>query len=67
MNAAPTVRLTVAQAVITYLSRQHSIPPARMQAVGKGGAEPLTKRPGESSRAYSARCQRVEFVLVSEN
>src|SRR4051794_24088910 len=25
MNAAPTVRLTVAQAVITYLSRQHSV------------------------------------------
>ena len=25
MNAAPTVRLTVAQAVITYLSRQYSV------------------------------------------
>ena len=56
-----------ARAVTEYIARAHQVPVDRLQAVGKGGSEPLSTRQGESSRSYSTRCQRVEFVLVSEN
>ena len=66
-QASQTLSEERAGVVVEYIVRTHNLPPARLQAVGKGGAEPLPQRPGESSRSYSTRCQRVEFVLVSEN
>lgn len=56
-----------AKVVTDYIAKAHGVPAARLQAVGKGGAEALPQRQGESSRSYSTRSQRVEFVLVSEN
>ncbi len=37
----------------------------RFRAKGFGGGKPLTKQPGESSRAYHYRLPRVEIVLLS--
>lgn len=56
-----------AKVVTDYIAKAHQIPAPRLQAVGRGGTEPLSQRQGESPRSYSTRCQRVEFVLVSEN
>jgi outer membrane protein OmpA-like peptidoglycan-associated protein/ABC-type amino acid transport substrate-binding protein len=54
-----------ARVVGEYLTRAHSVPPARMQVSGKGGSVPLPRGPGESTRGHQSRCQRVEFILVS--
>lgn len=66
-KASQTLSEERAQVVSDYISKSHAVPPARLQAVGRGGADPLPKRQGESSRSHATRCQRVEFVLVSEN
>ena len=65
--ASQTLAEERAGVVVEYIVRTAGFPPARLQAVGKGGTEPLARRPGESERGWSTRCQRVEFVLVSES
>jgi outer membrane protein OmpA-like peptidoglycan-associated protein len=53
-----------AGAVAEYLVKSHGIVRDRIFTVGKGGGQPLARRPGEPFRGYAQRCQRVEFVLV---
>ena len=55
-----------AAAVREYLTSRHGIPPARIRAVGFGGAIPLDRLPDESNRAYNYRLPRVEIALVRE-
>jgi|GEM_PF-358072 len=54
-----------AKVVADYLTQTHSVPKTRVLALGKGQSTPLSRRPGESTRSFHARCQRVEFILVS--
>jgi len=56
-----------ADAIARYLALTHSIPDARMRAVGYGGERPLPRLPEESDRAYAYRLPRVEIVLVAES
>ena len=56
-----------ADAVLRYLEIEHAIPRARMRSVGFGGTQPLTRKPGESSRSYNYRLPRVELVLLGED
>ncbi|SDH55703.1 Outer membrane protein OmpA [Vibrio xiamenensis] len=56
-----------AEAVVRYLSITHSIQDARMQALGVGSDEPLSRLPNESYRAYKYRLPRVELILKARN
>jgi flagellar motor protein MotB len=53
--------------VVRYLIAVHAIEPDRLHAEGLGASQPLTRKPGESERAYRYRLPRVEFVLLEEN
>jgi len=57
------------EAVATYLEITYNIDPNRLLIKGLGGSKPLRLKQGETkrSRAYKARCSRVEFVLVKES
>ncbi|MBI4863062.1 MAG: OmpA family protein [Candidatus Riflebacteria bacterium] len=54
-----------ARVVAEYLGKAHGLTKARVQVLGKGGMAPLPRKPNEPTRGYQARCQRVEFILVS--
>jgi outer membrane protein OmpA-like peptidoglycan-associated protein/ABC-type nitrate/sulfonate/bicarbonate transport system substrate-binding protein len=54
-----------ADAVKEYMVQYYSIDPDRIRSVGVGGAEPLLRNDGESSRSYSDRLKRVEIYLVA--
>ncbi len=55
-----------AEAVARYLGITFSVDANRMRPVGRGGQEPLSRKPGESGRSYNYRLPRVELVLVAE-
>ncbi len=55
-----------AEAVKEYLAYKYTIDSNRMRAIGRGGNQPLSKKQGESSRAYNTRLKRVELRLVAE-
>lgn len=55
-----------AEAVVRYLALTHSIPEARIRAIGFGGDRPLPRDANESDRAYSYRLPRVELTLMAQ-
>lgn len=54
-------------AIRQYLISTHRVAEARIRASGVGAADPLPRRPGEGERAWKARQQRVEILLLEEN
>ncbi|MBN2531673.1 MAG: OmpA family protein [Spirochaetales bacterium] len=54
-----------ADAVKKYMTHYYTISENRIRAIGIGGAEPLPREEGESSRSYSDRLKRVEIYLVT--
>jgi outer membrane protein OmpA-like peptidoglycan-associated protein len=55
-----------AESVARYLRVTYGLDANRVRAIGRGGDEPLERRPGESDRAYGYRLPRVELTLVAE-
>lgn len=55
-----------ADSVAMYLRQKYKINLNRLRAVGYGGEKPLSRRSGESDRAYEQRLLRVELALVRE-
>jgi outer membrane protein OmpA-like peptidoglycan-associated protein/ABC-type nitrate/sulfonate/bicarbonate transport system substrate-binding protein len=53
-----------AESVTRYLELTHSIPTARLRAIGFGGSKPLPRQNNEPDRAYHYRLPRVELVLL---
>ena len=49
-----------------YLVSELNFDPARIQSIGKGGAEPLVRLQGESNRRFASRLKRVEITLLKE-
>lgn len=49
-----------------YLVSELNFDQARIQSIGKGGAEPLQRLQGESNRRYASRLKRVEITLLKE-
>lgn len=56
-----------ADAVLRYIDVTYGLDANRIRAIGFGANKPLTKKPGESDRAYNYRLPRVEIVLVRES
>ncbi|MDC7223548.1 MAG: OmpA family protein [Spirochaetales bacterium] len=54
-----------ADAVKDYFVLHYNIDSNRIRAIGMGGEEPLERKDGESSRAFSYRLKRVEVYLVA--
>lgn len=55
-----------ADAVLAYINTAHQVDANRVRALGFGGTKPLSKKTGESNRAYNYRLPRVEVALVGE-
>lgn len=55
-----------AEAVKRYINVTYSVDSDRMRSLGFGSERPLSKKNGESSRAYNYRLPRVELILVAE-
>ena len=55
-----------AEAVKRYISITYNVDSDRMRSLGFGRERPLSKKSGESSRAYNYRLPRVELILVAE-
>jgi len=53
--------------VAQYLEAVHGVDDHRLHVESRGSSQPVTRRPGESERAYLYRLPRVEFVLLQGN
>lgn len=56
-----------ADAVKRYLNVTYAVDENRLNAIGYGGTQQLTRKQGESSRGYNYRLPRVELFLVAED
>ena len=56
-----------ADVVTQYLLAVHQVDPDRLRAEGYGNTKKPRRKPGEGTRAYRFRQQRVEFVLLRQN
>lgn len=65
-QANKDLSLRRAAVVEQYLTVTYGVNSNRIRAIGLGADQPLTRKPGESSRAYNYRLPRVELNLVSE-
>jgi len=62
-------KLSLARSVVVmnYLVNNCKINVNRLNAVGVGSDKPARRKPNESTRAYSYRLSRVEFVAYTDN
>lgn len=65
-QANQKLSLERAESVRRYLMVTYNVDGNRLHAVGLGAQKPLSRKPGESTRAYNYRLPRVELYLVSE-
>ncbi|MGJ8638714.1 MAG: phosphate ABC transporter substrate-binding/OmpA family protein [Opitutaceae bacterium] len=66
-DANKALSLQRAQVVVDYIVHEFAVDPDRLQAFGNGGDKPLSKKPGESFRAFQNRLSRVEFNFVRDS
>ena len=64
-EANKILSLERANAVREYFVQQYNMDVNRIRAIGVGGAEPLERGNGESSRSYNDRLKRVVVYMVS--
>ena len=49
-----------------YLLANTDLKPARIHAAGRGAADALPRKDGESSRAWKRRCRRASILIGAE-
>ena len=65
-NANRALSQERAEAVSRYMMVTYNLDVNRVATIGYGGSQPLTKKPGESDRAWGYRLPRVELALLGE-